>query len=276
MSQIPSNGFLGSQLANVGKLSNSGIETSVTGTLLQRSDWGVDLGVNFSTNHSEVLDLGGAAEFSIGSYGFIAKGQPVPVVRASCVTNPDEFAAPVRQTNCNYGPNLPTLMWGVNTTVTMPHGLQLTMRGEYQGGHWAYNVNDGETYSRGVHWPNCFNYYTAIASGDLSTVNAMERARCIPSFALRDYAIYPQDFFKLREVSLAAPLPFTLPGAASARMVVSARNAWIWKKAKYNFADPESSGGFTSGNTGMEERTQSVGGSIPNPAMFTFALKLSF
>jgi TonB-linked SusC/RagA family outer membrane protein len=276
VSQIPSTGFLGSQLANVGELENQGLELSVNATLFDRTDWGWEVGTNISTNKSEVLSLGGATEFGIGSYGYIAEGQPIPVVRGSCVTNPDEFADPVIERDCDYGPNLPTLIVGLNTTLRLPHGIVVTSRGEYQGGHYAYNVNDGETYSRGVHWPNCFNVYPAIDSGDLSQVTAIERARCISTFALRDFAIYPQDFFKLREVSIAAPVPFDLPGVQSARVVLSARNALRWRKAKYNFADPEGSGGFTIGNTGMHERTQSTGGSIPTPAFYTLALKVNF
>ncbi|MDP2955819.1 MAG: TonB-dependent receptor [Longimicrobiales bacterium] len=276
ISQVPSKGFLGSQLENVGALTNNGLELAVNTVLLDRTDWGWELGVNVGTNHSEVLDLGGATDFSIGSYGFISEGQPVPVVRGSCITNPDAFADPVIERNCNYGPNLPTLTLSMNTTVRLPYSMILTARGEYQGGHYAYNVNDGETYSRGVHWPNCFNSYTAIKANDLSTVNALERGRCMPKFALRDFAIYPQDFFKLREVSLAAPLPFDIPGAESARVVLSARNTFRWKKAKYNFADPEGTGGFTNGNTGLDERTQSTGGSIPTPAYYTIAFKVSF
>ena len=67
-----------------------------------------------------------------------------------------------------------------------------------------------------------------------------------------------------------------MPGAQSARVVLAARNTFRWRKAKYDFADPESSGGFTVGNTGMEERTQSTGGSVPTPASYTIAIKVNF
>lgn len=276
VSQVPSQGFLGSQLENVGELKNTGLELSLNGVLIDGADWGWELGTNVSTNDSEVLSLGGATPFSIGSYGWIVEGQPIPVVRGSCVTNPDAIADPVIETNCIYGPNLPTLIVGVSTTVRLPRGIIVTGRGEYQGGHYAYNVNDGEAFSRGIHWPNCFNVYPDIEAGNLGEVTAIDRARCISTFALRDFAIYPQDFFKVREVSVAAPVPFEIPGAQSARVVLSARNAIRWKKAKYNFADPESSGGFTVGNTGMHERTQSTGGSIPTPAFYTLSLRVTF
>jgi TonB-dependent SusC/RagA subfamily outer membrane receptor len=276
VTQTPSQGFLGSQLDNVGELKNTGLELAVNSTLLDRAEWGWDLGVNMSTNHSETLTLGGAAEFSIGGRGFIVEGQPVPVVRGRCVTNPDEFADPIVELDCNYGPNLPTLILGVNTSVRLPGGVVAAVRGEYQGGHYAYNVNDGEGFSRGIRWPSCFNVYPAIDAGDMSQVNALERARCISTFANRDFAIYPQDFFKVREISVAAPVPFDIPGAESTRLVVSARDAIRWRKAKYNFADPETSGGFQSGDTGMDEATQTTGGGIPTPAYFTVSLRVTF
>lgn len=276
VSQIPSQGFLGSQLDNVGELKNTGLELSVNSTLLDRANWGWELGMNLSTNHSETLSLGGATEFGIGGYGQIVVGQPVPVVTGSCVTNPDAFADPVVESDCYYGPNLPTLILGFNTTVRLPYGILVTGRGEYQGGHYAYNVNDGEAFSRGIHWPNCFNVYPDIEAGNLSNVTALERARCISSNALRDFAIYPQDFFKLREVSVAAPVPFELPGVESARVVLSARNTLRWRKAKYNFADPETSGGFQLNDTGMDQATQTTGGTIATPAIYTLALRVSF
>ena len=228
-------------------------------TIVNREDWGLDLGGTVTTNSSEVLDLGGAPEFSLGGRAFVVEGEPVPVVRGLCVTNPNEFADPDIESDCVYGPNVPTLILGVTTAVRLPYGLMLSARGEYQGGHYAYNVNDGESFTRGIRWPNCFNALPAIDAGDLSQVNAIERARCISSFANRDFAIYPQDFFKLREVTFSAPVPFEVPGATDATLILSARNTFRWFKAKYNFADPESTGNFGFGDTGMSGAVQTTG-----------------
>lgn len=274
--QPPSAGFGGSQLTNVGKLENKGIELGVTATVLERQQWGLDVGGSLYTNKSKVLDLGGAAEFSIGGRGFIVEGQPVPVLRGFCVTNPNEKADPIIEADCNYGPNLPTKTIGVNSTIRMPYNMSFIIRGEYQAGAYAYNVNDGESYTRGIRWPSCFNTYDDIDSGNTSNLTALERARCIASNANRDFAIYPQDFFKVREISFSAPLPFTVPGATDARVILSARNAIRWRKANYSFSDPETSGGFLQGDTGMNEATHTVGGSIPPPAVYTFSLRLNF
>jgi TonB-linked SusC/RagA family outer membrane protein len=276
VNQIPSQGFLGNQLENIGELKNTGIELSVFAHILDRANWGLELGTTLTTNNAEVLDLGGATEFSIGGNGFIVEGEAVPVIRGRCVTNPDAFADPIIEEDCIYGPNLPTEIITGSASLRMPYGLRLDTRGEYQAGHYAYNVNDGEAFSRGIRWPNCFNVLPDIDAGNLSNVNALERARCISTFADRNFAIYPQDFFKLREVSLSAPIPYEFPGGGSATVVLSARNTLRWKKAKYNFADPESSGGFQRGETGMNQATQTIGGSIPTPAFYTLSVRFSF
>lgn len=274
--QPPSEGFGGSQLENVGALENRGVEVAINASLYESEDWGVDVGGSLSTNHGEVLDLGRAAPFSIGNNGWIVEGQPVPVIRGDCITNPDALAEPIVETDCDYGPNLPTSIWMGNLDVRLPYGLQLTARGEYQRGAWAYSVNDGEAFTRGIRWPNCFNAYPAIDAGDVSSLTAAERARCIASNANRDYAIYPLDFFKLREATLSAPVPFAIPGASSARIVFSARNALSWKKENSSYFDPEDSGGFLVGDTGLNQRVRSVGGNVPIPAMYTVSVRLSF
>jgi hypothetical protein len=154
--------------------------------------------------------------------------------------------------------------------------VQLAARGEYQEGAWAYSVNDGEAFTRGTRWPSCNNAYIKLDNGRAAELTALERARCIASNAHRNYAIYPLDFFKLREVTLSAPVPFTIPGATSAQLTLSARNALTWKEAGNSFLDAESSGGFGLTDSGINARTRTVGGSIAVPAVFTLSVRLGF
>jgi outer membrane receptor protein involved in Fe transport len=51
----PSLGFTNNQLMNVGKIRNSGTETSITVSPVRRESLGLDVGLNFTTNNSEVL-----------------------------------------------------------------------------------------------------------------------------------------------------------------------------------------------------------------------------
>ena len=238
-----------------------------------RSSW--DAGFTYSTNHSKVLSLGGAAPFTIGNNGWVVEGSPVPVIRGFCVANPTEFATPVRQANCNSGPNTPTRTITGTSSFTLPGDFSLSTRGEYQGGAFAYSLLDGEAIVRGIRWPSCFNAYPAIDSGDLSTVPASIRARCMSAFANRDYAIFPLDFFRLRDLTLRRSFPLKMGGASSAQVSVSGQNLFWWKKAKDSLIDPETSGGFNN-QSGMAQQVRSVGGSIPIPRTFLMSVRLTY
>jgi hypothetical protein len=164
----------------------------------------------------------------------------------------------------------------LSTDLRFPYGVRLAARGEYQAGAWAYSTNDGEAFTRGTRWPSCNNAYIKIDNGRAGELTALERARCIASNAHRNYAIYPLDFFKLRELTLSAPVPIQLPGATSSQLVLSARNALGWKAAGNSFLDPESSGGFGLTDSGINARTRTVGGSIAVPAVYTLSVRVTF
>ena len=275
--QVPSEGGWGSQLKNVGTLQNRGLELSVDAAVLRSERLTWEVGGSVSTNYSKTLDLGGAAPFSLGSYGWIVEGESVPVMRGYCIENPDEIAEPRISTElCNIGPNSPTHTYIGTTRLELPRGISLSTRGEYQGGHFGQALLSGEGIVRGIRWPSCFNAYPALDAGDKSQLTAKVRAMCQSSLAKRDYAMYPLDFFRLREVSLNAPLPFRIGGVQSANLTLSGQNLWMWRKAQDSFVDPETSGGFTDGNTGMQQKVRSVEGSIPIPAVYLVSLRFTF
>lgn len=276
VSQAPSEGLWSSQLENVGRLESHGVELGVNAILLQGAKFGWDAGFTYSTNYSKVLSLGGAAPFTLGNNGWIVEGKSVPQIRGFCVSNPNEFADPVRQANCDIGPNTPTHTIGGNTSFTLPFALTLSARGEYQGGHFAYSLLDGEAIVRGIRWPSCFNAYAQLDAGNLAAVPAQIRALCISSLAIRDYAIFPLDFFRLRDITLRRSFALKVGGITSALVSLSGQNVLWWKKAKDSGIDAESSGGFTTGNTGMTQQVRSVGGSIPIPRTFLMSVRLTF
>ena len=276
VSQPPSEGLWGSQLENVGKLNSNGVEIALNASIIQGKRFSWDAGLNVSTNYTRVLSLGGAAPFTLGNYGWIEEGKPVLNIRGFCVGNPGEMAAPVRKANCDYGPNTPTRTISGNTSFALPGGINLSMRGEYQGDFFGYSLLDGEAIVRGIRWPSCFNSYPAIDANNLSNVPAEVRAKCISSLAIRDYAIFPLDFFRLRDVTIRRAFPIRIGGATSAVISLSGQNLFWWKKAKNSMLDPETSGGFTTGNTGLTQQVRSVGGSIPIPRTFLLSVRLTY
>jgi TonB-dependent starch-binding outer membrane protein SusC len=200
------------------------------------------------------------------------------VMRGLCITNEDQIADPIRASDCPYGPNQPTKTVIGSTALRLPWlGMEVSARGEYQGGHFAYSLMDGESITRGIRWPACFNSYPAIDAGDLSQVTARERAYCIPTNANRDFAIFPMDFFRMRDLTVSFPVPTSFLGSDGGRIAVSASNFYTWKKAGYFLGDPETSGGFQTGaNVGGNEFTRSVGGTIPVPATYTVSFRINY
>ncbi len=271
--QIPSQGFLGSQLQNVGELKNSGVELGVNASILRRSDFGWDLGTTIYTNNSEVTDLPDEVpSFSLGNDGWVVEGQPVPVLQANCVDNPTALADPVVRQDCNYGPNLPTLTVGVNTTLHLPRGINLTARGEYQGGHYISNGAEGAALSRSVRFPSCFDSYRIIESQGEGALTALQRGRCVGRFFDGDYLIYPADFFKVRELTLYVPLPDDLfPGAASSSLTLSGRNIWRWVSDEWSVLDPE-----MGANDGFNTTVRGILEHVPVPSVWTAALRVTF
>jgi hypothetical protein len=286
---IPSMGFFGrldalesqaTQLRNVGKLKKQGLEVGVNGTPLRGELVTWDLGFTVSTNRSEVLDLGAVngipvPAFSLGNFGWVIKGQPVPVLRGRRIRNANDIAAPVIDTNYTFGPTQPTRIIGVNTMLTFPHGVRLSARGEYQGGHYINEDASYQALTRSVRWPTCTRAYTYLdrhTAADSAQLTAWERSTCIPTNVRDDMFIFPADFFKLRDVTLSVPVSGRLlRGINSATLSLSAGNWYRWQRKEFRVFDPE-----MSGNGGFNEAVRYISEQIPAPATFTARLRVSF
>ncbi len=271
VSQVPSEGFGGQdQLLNIGKVRNQGIELSLDAAVINRERWGWDVGMNLSTNHSKVLDLGGANEFqALG--GWIIKGQPVPVIRDYYVANPDEIGDPVIEADHLYGPQLPTHTVSGTTTVRVPGGVLLSARGEYRGGN-RLEINPMSV-ERGVRSPLCYPYYeTPETSNALQDgIPAIWRARCTPNLVRGGFYLWDGDYFKLRSVTATIPVDFAFPDQIdSSVLTLSLNNAYTWMRES-PWGDPEllSNEGANSAGLGQTER-------MPTPITFRAALRLTF
>ncbi len=279
--EAPSLGFLNSQLKNIGELEGKGVELSANLSVIRKANFGWDVGGSIYTNKSKVLSLGGAPEFLIGGgdFGWVVEGQPVPVIHAHCLANPDEKANPIVQTNpdgsaklCNIGPNQPTKVFGINTTITLPKGILLTARGEYQGGNYMYDGAAWNAITRSVKWPGCFADYKLSEEQGPDALTAKQRSRCVVQFAQSDFEIYKADFFKIRELTVQAPIPSKLmPGATHAALSLTARNFWKWVNSDFPVFEPE-----MGNNNGFNTTERSLLEQIPPPATYTLALRVTF
>ena len=286
--QIPTFGFLNSQLSNVGEMQAHGIEFSADATVLRKDPWDWSIGGSVYTNHEQVNSLGGAPDFSIDTNAWIMVGQPVPFIRSSaCVQDrnaPVPMVAGVPTPvilnasgsnippDCMYGPNLPTKTYGVNTTLNMPHGLSFHASGEYMGGHYMYDGAGFNAVQRSVRWPGCYNFYNLQESGRIAEATSLEYARCTVALTQASFWIYPADFFKVRDVSLSIPIPARyLQGATSARLTLAGHNVWKWVNKDFPVFDPE-----TNNNDGFDSRVRSILEHVPPPASYSASIRVAF
>lgn len=268
VTQTPSLGFPGTQLENVGTLRNQGVELALTGAVLRGGDVGWDVGIHLATNHSKVLDLGGAPPFHVSSnIGWILEGQPAPVLRGTYVANPDEIAEPEIQNEHVFGPNLPPLTLGIETALQLPAGFRLSARGEYQGGHYI-----GDRISRAMAvdrlLPRCSDAYALLDQGLRERLTAWERLWCEPDDVPQDGFIYPANFFRVRDVTLEAPVPFDVLRRGHTTLTISVRNWWTWKNDELELFDPE-----IPGSGGIHSALRLVDGHVPAPATLTVSLR---
>lgn len=242
--QIPSMGFLGSQLRNVGTIRNKGVELGVNTTPLQRDNFGWDLGFTLATNHNKVIDLGGATPFEIGARSLVEEGGWVPGVYGRKLLNPNELAEPVFETANGgryvFGPNLPTHTFGINSELRFPAGIRLSGRAELQGGNYIHVDADRNLAVRGV-LPECEDIYPLITAGQREGLTAKQRARCDRRIAEGTYSlfVYPADFMKLRDATLLVPVPARLVGDRTASFSLSLQNLRLWRNDEFTAWDPE-------------------------------------
>ena len=266
---VPSNGFLTSSLGNAGKIQKSGVEAAINATLLDRRNLAIRAGLNVSTNQSKVLSLGGAPSFSVGNFGWVIEGQPAPVLRGRLIRNADQIGAAIdTTTNYTFGPSQPTLILSPSLNITTWKGINLSMRGEYQGGAYIDEDASFQALSRSVLWPTCARAYTAIAASQPLTPR--ETLTCIPANARQDMFIFPADFFKIRDITLTVPLGRLIPGTTSSSFVLSAQNVFRRNYGMPMF-DPE-----MSGNDGFNATVRYISEHIPAPAMYLTSLRISF
>ena len=287
--QSASIGFGASQLENVGEIGNKGMEITLNTVVLEGDVWAWDLGGSYSSNNSKVGLPDEVPEFSTGG-GWIIDGQPAPVMYGECVTNPDALAEPVVDDECVIGPNSPTDIFALNTSVTLPGGLRLSARGEYQGGHYVPAGVAQNAVRRSVVWAGCNEVYNIAGEAPLratspgrANLTALQRAKCDPGLTDGDYWTEKADFFKIRDITLQAPLPESLvPGASGATLTVSGRNIFRWTNSEWTHFDPEMGGNndnnpiSRNGASSGAFLVTSISEHIPAPATYTVALRVVF
>lgn len=267
--QLPSAGFVGTQLENVGEISNQGHEAFVNVTVLAGDNLSWDVGGRLATNKSEVIDLGGLESIDLGWRNYVRLGQPLPVFCHDRVQNPDEVAAPVFEEEC-LGPTTPTHTYGINTSLTIGSRLTIDVLGEGMGGHVLSSGTAYQNTRRRV-WPLCRETVEKEAAGLVDQMTAGERALCLRSNTRYGMWTQPADFFKIRSASISYRVPEEiLPSSIrAATLRLQGRNLATF--TDFDGLDPET---FEDGSTEALFRQEYY--NLPPIRSFTLSVKIDF
>jgi len=246
-----SSGFAGIQFVNLGLLNNKGIEVQIDANLIRNDQLEWDIGFNYATNDSKVVDLGGLETINLFSQRH-EEGRPVGgifienvisaefdangnIINDLCEATPEQGGGtvPCSQALPVYrGPSVPTWFGGVNTSVRLFQSFRFYALVDFSGG------------------------YTKL-SGDLAASHLLFQnskqilERQDPRLAAMSdivgnwlqAGVIKGGLAKLREVSLAYTLSTAIAsrlGSSGGSVTLSARNlATLWRAQSGTFGRRE-------------------------------------
>ena len=281
--QIPSLGFTEEQLLNVGEITNVGIEASLEVSAIRSADWGWDLGLNVSTNESEIqghpLPENNGRALDWDYHILIRNPDAIPATRGVipyCDASDVAASDPCRERNVYRGSNLPTTFLNGFTTVRLPRGISLALRGEYRGGHYVTSITTSSI-GRSVRFPACFPYYENNEDVTLKPqTNALWQARCTPGLQSGGGGwSMKADYFKMRSLTATLPMDFAFPDRIqNATLTLALNNFWTWsRESPFGTFAIEN---FTNDGGTEEQSGISANERIPAPTTFRASLRVTF
>jgi len=258
VSIAPSTGFIGTRLANLGEVTNKGIELSLFGTPVLLRNFGWDTRFNISTNANKLIDFeipGKTVDTPTGqAYGTVQQSRPGYPLAGYWVTPPQRAAdgsailtptgVPVFNTGDSarryIGPSTPTREVGFSNTFTFFRYFRAYALLDYKGGHYIFNQKERSRCQSAN--DNCWRNNNPSARFPTTAADTIlfKELAVYRGAAITPEWIQKADFVKLREVSLMIDVPRAIvrrSGAASASFVLSGRNLALW--SDYEGVDPE-------------------------------------
>jgi TonB-linked SusC/RagA family outer membrane protein len=237
----PSQGIATSVFRNLGSVQNSGVEGLINANILTKDPVQWNLGLNVSSNHNKVLNLGagitpilfGANNDQRHQNGYTAGGYwAIPYkfkdANGDGLLDPSEVT--MGDTAVYMGTPFPTLQTTVTTQLTLFKYLRLNGQLDYEGGMKLLNFTEDFRCQFDI----CSEANNPHASLAAQAANVALLQGSDAGF------IQPATFWKLREVSLTLLAPESLAhraGASNLSLTVAGRNLATW--TKYKGFDPE-------------------------------------
>ncbi|MBL7991464.1 MAG: TonB-dependent receptor [Candidatus Kapabacteria bacterium] len=277
---------LGDAQANIGLISNEGVEVALNGILVQEENVEVSIKASVATLRNRAESLGGSAPFAIGGFAFaqlrLEEGHPVGVFRVN-VPIPDTVGANAGQlrglvrSNVLMGTPVPTLTGSVGFDVTLFKNLTLSVFGDFAAGHQVLNQARSRRIVNALAFREINNGITTYPvypdAAALVPKNETTGAPFYDRNTSSRLLLQDADWFKLREVSLRYRFAEVLKGLT---LSLTGRNLWIITKAN---VDPETSF-IRAGGRGGTGNTVDVGGiagaTLSNPIQFRLGVDIAW
>lgn len=278
LQEAPSFGTEQCTWRNLGETRNWGTETSleVVPVRTDAVEWSV--GVNYSTNESEVTDLGPLEEYN--SQGAAVRlGYPLQMVWDDIVTNPDAVGELPELEDGYIGPLYPTSMLSLSTRLDLWGSVTLDLLGEGQYGMVrpsgpAYQ-NMRRTTPENPVWPYCLPIIEEWAANEEEpgSLTALQIAQCIEDESDQGVWTGEADFFKLRSATLSFRLPqgfvqSWVPGARNVQIALQGKN--LLTITDYFGLDPEAQ------DNGFGDSTPNEYYTLPPPRTFLVNVRVNF
>ncbi|MDD4192774.1 MAG: SusC/RagA family TonB-linked outer membrane protein, partial [Mangrovibacterium sp.] len=300
--------FLGGDdiYVNEGEIRNRGFEFSLDAIPVRTKDLEWDFQVNFSTNESEIADLGGKQIFGLGSSGnndailsdetyILKEGLPLGELygyKWLGIWQEDEAAEAARFGNkpgdnkyedimpdgkidasdrTNIGNGTPDFIWGFNSTLTYKNW---DMNVLLQGIHGADKLNVLYAMTSSFHSKSRTITLREAWENSWTPSNKSNRFPNISSTTSTNYMNSTQwlqdaSFVRLRNISVGYTLDKRVVRLGDIRLYASAQN--LFTMTRYNGYDPESTSTLASDvATGIDS------GITPTTRTFTIGAQLSF
>jgi len=255
-----------SVVKNLGGVANSGLEVTVTTTLVDQRSLGWDVTLAGSHNSNRIISIGtdatgkslptigtGNTRDSVGASvnGFFARGFTYADANHDGIITPNEVT--VSSPFAYYGYSQPRDVFSITNGIDLfNRKLRITALADYKGGGILFN-SSGQFYAQ-----NFATWYSSNLKGTplsdqarnvanlYGTVINGQKTTTVLGYLEND------QYWKLREVSAALTLPNSIASkirARDAQLVFSARNLHTW--TKYTGTDPEA--GYLNGTGDVQQ-----------------------
>ncbi|HUP01341.1 MAG TPA: SusC/RagA family TonB-linked outer membrane protein [Gemmatimonadota bacterium] len=264
---VPSRGFPGSQLFNLGELQSSGWELGVNGLIIDTDVVDYQITLTAATNDNEVVELGEGIEGFGTPASFaqrIEEGFPLDAYFGRVIVSREEDGTRIFSDEEEFlGRATPDFFGSFGSTVTLWDNLQLYALFDWKRGFKAQNATEEFRWLFGNN----------RVSNDPALQEGQEFEDILAFLAIGQGTPFIEDgdFVKLREVSGTYTLPNAWAGAiraARASLTLAGRNLATW--TDYSGVDPEVN------FTGQDDLARADFLSVPQARRFVATLNLTY